>query len=371
MNRHDSVQEWSKVRSVYESAGLVLPGVTMFTPDEFTQSDRSLEDLAMAMDSGAGTLSTSPNGALPSILTTAIDPDTIRIVFAPLQMAEILGGERKVGDWLEDTRLFPVVEETGEVSSYSDYATSGRAGLNFNYPAFQSYLFQCIVRYGERETARAGLMRINYVGDLTRGAAGMLNRYGNLTYAFGIAGLQNYGLINNPFLSSYITPATKAWGGTTWFNGNNPAATANEVYNDILALIFKVISQTNGAVTLDQKMTLALGPLSLPAMAFTNSFGLTTKEILKESFPNLTVKSAPQYGANTSTNSQGYSSAGNVMQLIVDEVDNQRVAYPAYNEKLRAHKIVPELSSWKQKYTSGTWGTILRIPAGVAGMIGI
>lgn len=369
MNRHESQQEWGKVRSTYENAGVILPGVTMFTPDEYRQSDKSLEDLAM--DSGAGTLSTSPNGALPSILTTTIDPDVIRIVFAPLAMAEVLGGERKVGDWLEDTRLFPVVEETGEVSSYSDYSNSGRAGLNFNYPAFQSYLFQCIVRYGERETARAGLMRINYVGDLTRGAATMLNRYGNLTYAFGLAGLQNYGVINNPFLSSYLTPAVKAWGGTTWFNGNVPAATANEVYNDILSVIYKVIAQTNGAVTLDQPMTLGMGPLSQPAMAFTNSFGLTTRAILAESFPNLKIKVAPQYGANTTTNSQGYSTVGNLIQLIVDEVDGQKVAYPAYSEKLRAHKIVPELSSWKQKYTSGTWGVITRIPAGIAGMIGV
>jgi hypothetical protein len=48
------------------------------------------------------------------------------------------------------------------------------------------------------------------------------------------------------------------------------------------------------------------------------------------------------------------------MQLIVDKIDNQKVAYAAFNEKLRAHKIVPELSAWKQKMTSGVWGTILR-----------
>jgi hypothetical protein len=66
--------------------------------------------------------------------------------------------------------MFPIVEETGEVSSYGDFNNNGRAGVNFNYPAFQSYLFQTIVKYGEREIERAGLMRINYVGELT-GAA--------------------------------------------------------------------------------------------------------------------------------------------------------------------------------------------------------
>jgi hypothetical protein len=368
MNRQEAARAWDQVSQVYEDRGLVLPGCTMFVPDEWKRSDKSIAEIAM---DAAGPSVTDPNSSLPTILTTAIDPDVIRVVFAPLAMAEILGGERKVGDWLEETRIFPVIEDTGEVSSYGDYANNGRAGINFNYPAFQSYLFQIIMNYGERETARAGLMRINYVSDLTRSAATMLNRFGNLTYAFGVAGLQNYGLINNPYLSAAMTPAVKAWGGTSWFNGTSPAATANEVYNDILALVQKVIQQTNGAVDLNAKMTLAMSPSSQEAMLFANSFGVYVKALLKEGLPNLTVKTAVQYGAQTSSNSQGYSTVGNVIQLIVDEIDGQKVAYPAYNEKMRAHKIIPELSAWKQKMTGGTWGTILRLPIGVATMIGV
>lgn len=368
MNRHEAITEWSRAKDAFEAGGLILPGVRMFVPDEWKRSNASLETIAM---DAAGTLSTDPNSAIPTMLTTVIDPDVIRIVFAPLAMAEIMGEERKVGDWLEETRIFPVVEDQGEVSSYGDYANSGRAGINFNYPAFQSYLFQIILQYGERETARAGLMRINYVGDLISAATTMLNRFGNLSYAFGIAGLQNYGLINNPYLSSYLTPAVKAWGGTTWFNGTTPAATANEVYNDILAVVQKEIQQTNGAVELDTPMTLAMAPSSQEAMLFANAFGVYVKDLLKEGLPNLKIKTAVQYGAQSSTNSQGYSTIGNVIQLVVDKIDGQKVAYPAFNEKMRAHKIVPELSSWKQKYTAGTWGTILRMPLGCAGMLGV
>ena len=368
MNRQEAIAEWKKVGPSYEAAGLVVPGVKMFVPDEWKQSDQSLAKLAM---DAAGTLSTDPNSAIPAMLTTAIDPDVIRIVFAPLQMAEIMGEERKVGDWLEETRIFPVVEDTGEVSSYNDYSNNGRVGINFNYPQLQSYLFQTFLNYGEREVERAGLMRINYVGDLGKGAASLLNRFGNLSYAFGIAGLQNYGLINNPYLSAYISPAPKAWGGTTWFDNGSPAATANEVYNDIVAVVERLIGQTNGTVDLKAKMTLAMSPQSQVALTFTNSFGINVEELLKKNFPNLTVKTAVQYGANTATNGQGYSAAGNVMQLIVDTIDGQKVAYPAFNEKMRAHKIIAEPSAWKQKMTGGTWGTVLRMPLGVAGMIGI
>lgn len=368
MNRNEAIAAWSELRDVYAANGLILPGVRMLVPDEWKRSNASLAQLAM---DAAGTLSTDPNSAIPAMLTTAIDPDVIKVVFAPLQMAEIMGGERKAGDWLEETRLFPIVEETGEVSSYDDYVNNGRAGINFNYPAFQSYLYQTIVAYGERETERAGLMRINYVGEVQGAASSMLNRFGNLSYAFGIVGLQNYGLLNNPYLSAYLSPAVKAWGGTTWFNNGSPAATANEVYNDFIAVIEQIISQTNGAVDKDAPMTAALSPQSMIAMTFTNAFGVSVADLLKKGYPNLKIKSAPQYGQLTSTNSQGYSAVGNAFQIVVDNIDGQKVAYPAFNEKLRAHKLVAELSSWKQKYTSGTWGTILRMPIGVAGMLGV
>jgi hypothetical protein len=369
MNRQEATAAWNELKGAYAAKGLIMPGVKMLVPDEWKGAE-NLEAL-LAMDAAAGTLVTDPNSAIPTMLTTAIDPDVIRVVFAPLQMAAIMGGERKAGDWLEETRMFPVVEETGEVSSYDDYSNNGRSGINFNYPQFQSYLYQTIVAYGERETERAGLMKINYVGEVTGAASSLLNRFGNLAYAFGIAGLQNYGLLNNPYLSAYLTPALKAWGGTSWFNNGSPAATANEVYNDILAVVEQIISQTNGAIDMDAPMTLALAPQSQLAMKFANSFGVSVAGLLKEGFPNMTVKSAPQYGQKTASNSQGYSPVGNLFQIIVEKVDNQKVAYPAFNEKLRTHKLVPELSSWKQKMTSGVWGTINRLPIGIAGMIGV
>jgi hypothetical protein len=366
MNINEARSEWQADKEVLRARGLIaLDSVSMYLPDEW----RAGAALALGMDAQP-TLSTDPSSGIPSILTTVIDPEVIRVVFTPLQFSTILT-ERKFGDWLQETHVFPVVEETGEVSSYGDFNNNGRAGVNLNFPNFQSYLFQTFVRYGERELERTGLAKVNYVSELNVSAADLLNRFQNLSYAFGVAGLQNYGLINNPFLSAYITPATKAAGGTSWFNGNSPNATANEVYNDIVALVDKIIQQTNGTVELDDKMTLALSPQSALALRFANSFGVYVKDLLKEGFPNMRVVTAPQYGQQTSTNPQGYSAAGNAMQLIVNEIQGQKVAYAAFNEKLRAHKIVTEPSAWMQKFTSGTWGVITRLPLGISGILGI
>ena len=41
------------------------------------------------------------------------------------------------------------------------------------------------------------------------------------------------------------------------------------------------------------------------------------------------------------------------------------------NEKMRAHKIIFDLSSFRQKVTGGSWGAIIRMPVGISSMVGI
>ena len=363
---------FNKCKAALAAKGVILPWAMkrFLTVDEKDHGVNLMAMDASGMSGLPGPLSTDPNAALPWMLTAAIDPEIIRILFIPLEIAEIVG-ERKAGSWTNQTWFFPYVESTGEVSTYDDFVNNGRAGANFNFPQLQSYLFQTILQYGELQVDRAGLAKINWVAELGLAAADLLNRCQNLTYAYGVSNLQNYGLLNNPNLSAALTPATKAWGGTSWFNNGSPAATANEVYNDIVAMVTQLVSQTNSTLDIKSPMTLAFSPQSEIGTTFANSFGVFVEALLKKGYPNLKVKTAPQYGQQSTTNPQGFSTAGNYVQLIADNLMRQTVAYCAYNEKLRAHKIVPELSSWKQKQTSGPWGTVIRTPAGFVQMIGI
>ena len=363
MNLQEAKSLFQSDRGRLASKGIHLGPVSMYAFDELKR------DFTLAFDAQSP-LVTDPNSSIPAILTTSIDPEVIRVLFAPLAFGEIVG-ERQAGSWVDDTRMFPIVEQTGEVSSYGDFNNNGRAGVNMNWPQFQSYLFQVTESYGERELERAALAKINYVSELDMSAAYQLSQFQNFSYAFGISGLQNYGALNNPYLSAAITPSTKAAGGTTWFVSGLPNATANEVYNDIVALVQRVISANNGNVDLKSKMTLAMSPGSEVALTFTNTFGVNVSDLIKKNYPNMTVKTAPQYGALTAANSQGFSAAGNFIQLIVEAVQGQKVAYAAYPEKMRAHQIVPEMSAWKQKKSAGTWGVIMRYPLGIASMLGI
>ena len=118
---------------------------------------------------------------------------------------------------------------------------------------------------------------------------------------------------------------------------------------------------TGGNLDLEADMTLALSPVSLTYLMNPNQYGLMAAGMLKTIFPNLKIKQAVQYQSGTT-----YSA-----QLIANEIMAQRSTEAAFNEKMRAHRIVPSMSSFKQKMTSGTWGTIIYRPVGIATMAGI
>jgi hypothetical protein len=350
-------------RPTFERLGASFMGATSYLPEPFRR------DYRLAMDAQP-TLATNSNSAVMAMLTTYIDPSVFEILFAPLKAARVLSEERK-GDWLMETAAFPVVEHAGEVSSYGDYNNNGRASANTNWPQRQAYLFQTIVSYGDRELERAGLARINWVSELNRSAADLLNRFQNLGYLYGIEGLANYGMINDPNLPAPLTPATKAAGGVTWFtSGGAPNATANEVYNDIVSIFEALVVANNGLVDKDTKIKLVMSPGSSVALTFTNSFNVNVEDLLKKNFQNLTIETVPQYGSQTTANSQG-NAAGNLLQMIADDIDGQKTGFCGFNEKLKSFPIVREMSAYKQKQMSGVWGSIIRMPVAFSQMLGV
>lgn len=342
--------------------GITFPGCDGFIEPEWKRN------FGIAMDAQPQ-LVTQSSAGIPAFLTTFIDPDLLRVLTAKNAAVEIFGEVRK-GSFTDVIVMFPVVEHTGEVSSYGDFNANGRAGANATFPARESYLYQTVCEYGELEMERAGLAKIGWASEVKNAAIVVLNKFQNLTYFFGVAGLQNYGLLNDPSLLVAVAPATKAAGNLVWFNGNAPNATAPEVYSDVLALFTQLVVQSAGLIDAKSTMTLGCSPKTSAALHFTNIYNVNVEDQLKKNFPNLTVKTAVQYGALTAQNPQG-SAAGEIMQLIADEVEGQKTGYCAFNEKLRGGPVIRGLSSFQQKMAQGSWGAIIRQPYAIATMIGV
>jgi hypothetical protein len=337
------------LQALMERAGVHFMGVPAVDFQAQNVTLRMAHD-GMACDAQPSLITTS-NAGIPAFLSTYIDPKLIDILVAPMKAAEVVGSEVKKGDWTTETAMFPVIESTGEVSSYGDYSENGVAGVNSNFPQRQSYHYQVKTQWGERELEKAGLAKIDWANRLNIASVLTLNKFQNKTYFFGVAGLQNYGLLNDPSLPASITPTAGVWSSVD----------ALGVLADVQKLYKQLQTQANGLVQLDTKMTLAMSPLSEVALTKTTQYNVTVSDILKKNFPNMTVKTAPEYSTST----------GELLQLIVDEYEGQRTADCAFTEKLRAHPIIVKSSSFEQKKSQGTWGTLIYRPMFIATMLGI
>lgn len=311
-------------------------------------------DYQLAMDAQSP-LVTVQNAGIPAFLTNYLDPELVRVLVTPMKAAQIIGEKRK-GDWTTKTAMFKMAESTGEVTSYGDYNENGSTQTNYQFVSRQSYLFQTMTQWGQLQLDEAGQAQLNYAADQNTASALTLAKFQNRSYFFGIAGLVNYGLLNDPSLTAPISPATKTAGGVTW-----AAATAAEVFADIQALYAKLVLQTKGLVDRETAMTLALSPEMEANFTKTNTFNVNVSDQLKKNFPNLRVETAVQYA----------TTGGQLVQLIADKLESEETAYAAFNEKMRAHPVIAASSSWKQKKTSGTWGAIIRYPLAIAGLLGI
>ena len=362
------MQAFNNERKTYESSGAIFENVRMFIPDGWKHDfDLAMDQGGFAMDAQPQ-LTTSQNTGIPVWLSTMIDPTVYEILFSPLRAADILG-EVKKGDWTLNSVMFPTAEHTGEVSSYDDYSNNGTVNTNLNFPSRQPYLYQTILQYGDRELDVAGLAKINWVSELNAAAAWALNRYQNQTYFFGVAGLQNYGILNDPNLTAALTPGPKAYGNNLWITNGIVTATPNEIFLDIQALVIQLILQSGGNINQESEFVLALSPISKAAITAVNSFDVNVSDLMKQ-FPNIRIIDAIQYQAQSSSNPQGVV-GGNFMQLICTTVRGQKTGFCAFNEKMRAHRLIPDLSSWKQKLSGGSMGSIIRQPFAICSMLGI
>lgn len=293
-------------------------------------------------------LVTVGNSGIPAYLANYLDPALIEVLVSPMKAAEI-AGETKKGDWVTATAQFIIVESDGTVSAYGDYNNDGNADSNANFPSRQSFHYQTFTRWGEKELAWSGLAGIDLASRKNVASALVLNKFQNKSYFFGISGLQNYGLLNDPNLLPSIVP------GTTF-----DAGTADQVYAEVLKLFAQLVRQANGLVDQTARMTMALSPTNAVNLSKTNQFGLNVYKLIAENFSNITIKTAPEYS----------TTSGELVQLILDEYEGQETCTAAFTEKMRAHAVVVGSSSFSQKKSQGTWGTIVFRPVFIASMLG-
>jgi hypothetical protein len=324
--------------------GIHLPGVVGYIAAHLAM------DYALAMDAQPSLVTVS-NSGIPAFLTNYVDPKFVEVLTTPNKGAKIMG-ENKKGDWTTETAFFPVIESAGEVSSYGDYANNGEVTANANWPQRQSYHYQTITQWGERELDKMALGKIDWANRLNISSAKIMDKFQNKSYFFGIAGLQNYGLLNDPALTAPIAPSA----GAAWSTKD-----ALAIYTDIESLFAQLVTQSGGTIEMDAKLKLCMSPTIQVQLTKTTQYNVNVMDMLRKNFPGMTVDTAVEYATGS----------GQLVQLIAEDVDGQETGYCSFTEKMRAHAIERKTSSFLQKKSGGTWGCVILQPFAIAQMLGV
>ena len=317
---------------------------------------------ALAMDSvpnyTPGTPVTVSNDGVMVQFLNYIDPKIIDIAVAPNRAAEIFG-EGKVSDWTQIYATFILAEQTGQPAAYGDFSKDGTSGVNFNYEQRQQFLVQAFMEAGDLEIERAGAGRIDLVNRKRIAQVRTLDQWQNRAYFFGVSGLLNYGVLTDPALTAANVPTTGA-AGTTWAN-----KTALEIYADFLAAYQRILTASNGllSVNVDTNIEIVFClPNTVQAyLGKKNEFGLSVRGLVKETFPNARIESAPQFA----------TASGNILYAFIPGAEGEETIDLAFSEKLRSHRLILDDSSMRQKMTSGSWGAIIKQPFLIDQTIGI
>jgi len=346
-----------------EDFAIILPGAVAEQRPEWgrrldvamdsARRDLGIDPRTFGFDAAQPLAVTQSNAGIPQFLTTVIDPKFIEVYTAPLNATKIAKEELK-GDWTKMTWEFPIVEATGMVASYDDYSTAGEANFQVNWVPRQSYLFQTQTEWGELELERAGLAKIDAANRKNLASAKVMAEFMNTMYFYGFSGLQNYGLLNDPNLPAAISPLQVS-SNYLW-----SLKDALGVYGDIQLMVQTLINQTSGMVTMESAMKLAMSPSLSVNLTKVTQYNVSVADMLKKNFPHLEVVTAVQYA----------TASGNLLQLIADELNGDEVVTTAFNLKVRAHAVVRDSSSFKQKKSGGGWGAIWYQPTGVVQMLG-
>lgn len=325
---------------------------------EFAHAKDWLIKDRIAMDAA---LITTPNTTVPGFLLQYVTPEVVPILTAK-EAARAIFKEKKVGDWTTANVQYPIEEMVGSTAPYSDYGDGASSDVNTEWQNREQYVFQTTITYGDREVDMAAQAKLDLVAQKQRAAAAAINIDSNRFYLLGVSGKRIYGLLNDPNLPAAVTPNTVQT-AVTWADKLALADGAGTlaVYNDILKLFGQLQTQTNGLINENTRMKLLVSPTRSVALNQSTNFNISVKTMLASNFPSMEIETVPQLS----------TASGETIMLVVTELAGIDTGELYFGLKMRQGRLIPETSSFKQKFSASTYGFAMKYPAAFAVMTGV
>lgn len=299
---------------------------------------------------------TAANSGVPVEFTSYIDPMVIPILTATRGAREIFG-EAKKGDWTTSYARFQTSEITGEVEAYTDYGQGGASDVNPTFPVRTQYIYQTNIRYGDREVDVASRARLQLAADKQRAAATVIDIASNKFALYGVAGLEIYGLLNDPNLPAAVSPLPNADSKTLWAEKST-----KEIYEDVLYLFGKMADRGAGHIDANTELVLATSPATQVQLGKATDFNISARQMLETYFPRIRFAALPELATATGVTS---------ILLVAPTIEGLPTAQIGFSEKFRAMRLIPESSSFHQKFVGSSYGTIIYRPFAIGTMTGV
>lgn len=299
---------------------------------------------------------TAANSGVPVEFTSYIDPMVIPILTATRGAREIFG-EAKKGDWTTSYARFQTSEITGEVEAYTDYGQGGASDVNPTFPVRTQYIYQTNIRYGDREVDVASRARLQLAADKQRAAATVIDIASNKFALYGVAGLEIYGLLNDPNLPATVSSLPNADAKTLWTEKST-----KEIYEDVLYLFSKMADRGAGHIDANTELVLATSPATQVQLGKATDFNISARQMLETYFPRIRFVALPELATET---------GGTSILLVAPTIEGLPTAQIGFSEKFRAMRLIPESSSFHQKFVGSSYGTIIYRPFAIGKMTGV
>lgn len=300
---------------------------------------------------------TAANSGVPVEFTSYIDPMVIPILTATRGAREIFG-EVKKGDWTTSYARFQTSEITGEVEAYTDYGQGGASDVNPTFPVRTQYIYQTNIRYGDREVDVASRARLQLAADKQRAAATVIDIASNKFALYGVAGLEIYGLLNDPNLPAAVSPVPNADNKKTLWAEKS----TKEIYEDVLYLFGKMAERGAGHIDANTELVLATSPATQVQLGKATDFNISARQMLETYFPKIRFVVLPELATETD---------GTSILLVAPTIEGLPTAQIGFSEKFRAMRLIPESSSFHQKFVGSSYGTIIYRPFAIGKMTGV
>ena len=302
---------------------------------------------ALAQDAA---LVSTPNTAVPVEFLAYIDPLVVEILTS-VRNARAVFDEVKKGDWTTSYEKWRADEIVGTTQPYSDYQSGTTSDVNSNWIAREQYVFQTTIKYGDREVDMAAQAKIELAASKQRAAATIIDIDSNKFYLLGVAGKSIYGILNDPNLPN--ATSVTAWGSKT---------TAN-IYADILNSLFgPLASRSGGHITNASPLKMLVSPEMNVLLGKATDFNVSVLDMLNKYFSNLEVVVIPELHSQLS---------GETIFMVCPEVNGTPTGQLAFGDKMRLGRVIPEMSSFRQKVVATTYGGLVYQPFAFSSITGM